>query len=121
MKQPTGSFLDHRGTCDSRVSANREGTPVDGAERILNAEALERINDVLIHEGLSVTPASGINIAAAVRWLQSGSETSEMNGRSLPSAVRGIDARYVRSNRNSPPMSFARMFRTARSSASLSG
>ena len=32
-----------------------------------NAEALEQIFDVLIHEGLSVGTSSGINIAAAVR------------------------------------------------------
>jgi cysteine synthase A len=40
---------------------------IDDAERIPDAEALEQIFDVLIHEGLSVGTSSGINIAAAIR------------------------------------------------------
>jgi cysteine synthase len=40
---------------------------IDDAERIPDAEALEQIFAVLIHEGLSVGTSSGINIAAAVR------------------------------------------------------
>ena len=55
------------GIGNSRVTANMDGAPIDDAERIPDAEALEHIYDVLIHEGLSVGTSSGINIAAAVR------------------------------------------------------
>jgi cysteine synthase A len=55
------------GIGNSRVTANMEGAPIDDAERIPDAEALELIYDVLIHEGLSVGTSSGIYIAAAVR------------------------------------------------------
>ncbi len=55
------------GIGQSRVPANLDGAPIDDAEKIADAEALEQIYDVLIHEGLSVGTSSGINIAAAVR------------------------------------------------------
>jgi cysteine synthase len=55
------------GIGNSRVTANLEGVAIDDAERIPDAEALEQIFDVLIHEGLSVGTSSGINIAAAIR------------------------------------------------------
>ena len=55
------------GIGQSRVPGNLEGAPIDDAERIPDAEALEQIYDVLIHEGLSVGTSSGINIAAAIR------------------------------------------------------
>jgi len=55
------------GIGQSRVPDNLAGAPIDDAERIPDAEALEWIYDVLIHEGLSVGTSSGINIAAAVR------------------------------------------------------
>jgi cysteine synthase A len=62
----TGSSITE-GIGQSRVPANLEGAPIDDAERIPDAEALEQIFDVLIHEGLSVGTSSGINIAAAIR------------------------------------------------------
>jgi cysteine synthase len=55
------------GIGNSRVTANMDGAPIDDAERIPDAEAVQHIYDVLIHEGLSVGTSSGINIAAAVR------------------------------------------------------
>ena len=55
------------GIGQSRVPANLEGAPIDVAVRIPDAEALEQIYDVLIHEGLSVGTSAGINIAAAIR------------------------------------------------------
>ena len=55
------------GIGQSRVPGNLAGVVIDDAERIPDAEALEQIFDVLIHEGLSVGTSSGINIAAAVR------------------------------------------------------
>jgi cysteine synthase A len=55
------------GIGQSRVPDNLSGVVIDDAERIPDAEALEQIFDVLIHEGLSVGTSSGINIAAAIR------------------------------------------------------
>ena len=55
------------GIGQSRVPDNLNGAPIDDAVRIPDAEALEQIFDVLIHEGLSVGTSSGINIAAAIR------------------------------------------------------
>jgi cysteine synthase A len=55
------------GIGNSRVTANLDGAPIDDAERIPDAEALQHIFELLIHEGLSVGTSSGINIAAAVR------------------------------------------------------
>ncbi|HEX3574834.1 MAG TPA: cysteine synthase A [Rhodopila sp.] len=55
------------GIGQSRVPDNLSGVEIDDAERIPDAEALEQIFDVLIHEGLSVGTSSGINIAAAIR------------------------------------------------------
>jgi cysteine synthase A len=55
------------GIGNSRVTENLVGVEIDDAERIPDAEALEQIYDVLIHEGLSVGTSAGINIAAAIR------------------------------------------------------
>jgi cysteine synthase A len=55
------------GIGQSRVPENLNGVVIDDAERIPDAEALEQIFDVLIHEGLSVGTSAGINIAAAIR------------------------------------------------------
>ena len=55
------------GIGQSRVPDNLAGTPIDDAERIPDAEALEQIFDLLIHEGLSVGTSTGINVAAAIR------------------------------------------------------
>jgi cysteine synthase A len=55
------------GIGQSRVPDNLAGVVIDDAERIPDAEALEQIFDVLIHEGLSVGTSAGINIAAAIR------------------------------------------------------
>ena len=62
----TGSSITE-GIGQSRVPENLEGAPIDDAERIPDAEALEQIYDVLINEGLSVGGSSGINVAAAIR------------------------------------------------------
>jgi cysteine synthase A len=55
------------GIGNSRVTENLSGAPIDDAEQIPDAEALEQIFELLIHEGLSVGTSSGINIAAAIR------------------------------------------------------
>jgi cysteine synthase A len=55
------------GIGNSRVTENLSGASIDDAEQIPDAEALDQIFEVLIHEGLSVGTSSGINIAAAIR------------------------------------------------------
>ena len=55
------------GIGNSRVTENLAGIEIDAAERIPDAEALEQIFELLIHEGLSVGTSAGINIAAAIR------------------------------------------------------
>src|SRR5215472_13195777 len=62
----TGNSITE-GIGNSRVTANLDGAPIDDAEKIPDAEALQHIFGVLINEGLSVGTSSGINIAAAVR------------------------------------------------------
>jgi cysteine synthase A len=55
------------GIGQSRVPANLEGVEIDDAVRIPDAEALEQVFDLLIHEGLSIGGSAGINVAAAIR------------------------------------------------------
>ena len=55
------------GIGQSRVPDNLAGAPIDDAECIPDAEALEQIFSLLIHEGLSVGTSAGINVAAAIR------------------------------------------------------
>jgi cysteine synthase A len=55
------------GIGQSRITGNLEGAPVDDAVRVADAEALAHVYDLLIHEGISVGPSSGINIGAAVQ------------------------------------------------------
>jgi cysteine synthase A len=55
------------GIGQSRVPGNLEGAPIDGAERIPDAEALDQVFSLLIHEGLSIGGSAGINVAAANR------------------------------------------------------
>jgi cysteine synthase A len=59
------------GIGQSRVPANLDGVPIDDALRIPDAEALEQIFDLLIHEGLSIGGSAGINVAAAIRVAKS--------------------------------------------------
>jgi cysteine synthase len=55
------------GIGQSRVPGNLAGAPIDDAVRIPDAEALDQIFHLLIHEGLSIGGSSGINVAAAIR------------------------------------------------------
>jgi len=55
------------GIGQGRVTKNVEGTPVDHAYQIPDAEALPFIFDLLREEGLCVGGSSGINVAGAVR------------------------------------------------------
>jgi len=55
------------GIGQSRVPGNLDGAPIDDAVRIPDAEALEQVFDLLVHEGLSIGGSAGINVAAAIR------------------------------------------------------
>ena len=55
------------GIGQGRVTKNVDGTPVDHAFQIPDAEALPIIFDLLREEGLCVGGSSGINVAGAVR------------------------------------------------------
>ena len=63
---PSGSSITE-GIGQSRVTANLEGAPIDDAVRILDAEAVEQVFDLMIHEGISVGGSAGINVVAAIR------------------------------------------------------
>ena len=62
----TGSSITE-GIGQSRVPGNLEGVEIDGALRVTDAEALDQVFDLLIHEGLSIGGSAGINVAAAIR------------------------------------------------------
>ncbi len=55
------------GIGQSRVPGNLEDVLIDDAVRIPDAEALEQVFSLLVHEGLSVGGSAGLNVAAAVR------------------------------------------------------
>ncbi len=55
------------GIGQSRVPGNLDGAPVDDAIQVSDAEALEQVFDLTIHEGLCVGGSAGLNVAAAVR------------------------------------------------------
>jgi cysteine synthase A len=55
------------GIGNSRVTANLDGAPIDDAVRIADAEMLEQVFELQIHEGLSVGGSTGINVAGAIR------------------------------------------------------
>lgn len=63
---PSGSSITE-GIGQSRVTANLAGAPIDDAARITDAEAVEQVFDLMIHEGISVGGSAGINVAAAIR------------------------------------------------------
>jgi cysteine synthase A len=62
----TGNSITE-GIGQGRVPGNLEGAPIDDAVRIPDAEALEQVFDLLIHEGISIGGSAGINVAAAIQ------------------------------------------------------
>ncbi|MBI1340907.1 cysteine synthase A [bacterium] len=54
------------GIGQSRITANLEGVEVDTAYRISDAEALNVLFDLTLHEGLCLGGSAGINIAGAM-------------------------------------------------------
>jgi cysteine synthase A len=62
----TGTSITE-GIGQSRVPDNLSGVAIDDALRIPDAEALEQVFSLLIHEGISVGGSAGINVAAAIR------------------------------------------------------
>ena len=55
------------GIGNSRITANLEGAPIDGALRVTDEEALPVVFDLVEHEGLVLGGSSGINVAAAIK------------------------------------------------------
>ncbi len=55
------------GIGQGRITANLEGVEVERAYRIPDAEAVERVFQMLEEEGLCLGGSSGINVAGAVR------------------------------------------------------
>jgi cysteine synthase A len=55
------------GIGQARITANIEGLKVDHAWRIDDAEMVQTIFDLTLHEGLCLGGSSGINVAGAVR------------------------------------------------------
>jgi cysteine synthase A len=55
------------GIGQGRITANLEGLKVDFAYQIPDAEALEIIYDLVMHEGLCMGGSTGVNIAGAIR------------------------------------------------------
>ncbi len=55
------------GIGQSRVPGNLDGAPIDDALQVTDAEALEQVFDLTIHEGLSIGGSAGLNVAAAVK------------------------------------------------------
>ncbi len=58
------------GIGQGRVTANLEGLTVDRAYRISDAEMLEQIYDLALHEGMVMGGSTGINIVGAVNLAQ---------------------------------------------------
>ena len=55
------------GIGQGRITANLEGIGVDHAYQIPDAEALEQVFDLVMHEGLCLGGSSGVNVAGAIR------------------------------------------------------
>src|SRR6185295_7921856 len=55
------------GIGQGRITKNLEGAPIDRAYQIPDAEAVERVFQMLHEEGLCLGGSSGINVAGAVR------------------------------------------------------
>ncbi len=55
------------GIGQGRITANLVDAPVDAAFQIPDAEAVQTVFDLLIHEGLCLGASSGVNVAGAVR------------------------------------------------------
>jgi cysteine synthase len=65
--KPSGPGSITEGIGIGRVTANLEGTPIDSAVSIADAEAVETAYRLLYREGLFLGSASGVNVAAAMR------------------------------------------------------
>lgn len=51
----------------ARVPGNLEGAPIDDAEMVPDAEALEQVFSLQMEEGISIGGSAGLNVAAAIR------------------------------------------------------
>jgi cysteine synthase A len=66
LKSDGGSSITE-GIGTGRVTANLEGTPIDDALRISDAETMHFVYRLMREEGLLLGSTAGINVAAAVR------------------------------------------------------
>ena len=55
------------GIGQGRITGNLEGLEVDHAWQIPDAEALEIVYDMVLHEGMCLGGSSGVNVAGAIR------------------------------------------------------
>ena len=55
------------GIGQGRITANLEGMVIDHAFQIPDAEALEQVFDLVMHEGLCVGGSAGVNVAGAIQ------------------------------------------------------
>jgi cysteine synthase len=55
------------GIGQGRVTRNLDGTPLDGAFQIPDAEAIPLLFDLVVEEGLVLGTSTGINVAGAIR------------------------------------------------------
>jgi cysteine synthase A len=55
------------GIGQGRITANLEGMAIDHAYQIPDAEALEQVFDLVMHEGLCLGGSAGVNVAGAIR------------------------------------------------------
>jgi cysteine synthase A len=67
LKSDGGSSITE-GIGTGRVTANLEGTPIDDALRISDAETMHFVYRLMREEGLLLGSTAGINVAAAVRF-----------------------------------------------------
>lgn len=65
LKSEGSSVMEGIGV--NRITGNLEGLRVDYAWRIGDAEALALLFDLVLDEGLTLGPSSGVNIAGAIR------------------------------------------------------
>ena len=65
LKSEGSSVMEGIGV--NRITGNLQGVTVDHAWRIEDAEALELLFDLVVHDGLLLGPSSGVNVAGAIR------------------------------------------------------
>ena len=65
LKAEGGSITE--GIGQGRITANLADAPIDGAQRVTDAEALAVLFDLLLRDGLLLGGSAGINVAGAIK------------------------------------------------------